>query len=271
MTNVLTTWMLASNTLYGNVDGHYQLVGEITYINWKLQTLATGGTGSSNTPPVVYHIRAPHRPEAWEDLFKYSIEMLDIYPTFNLYEWVVIGNCLAGISDNHPAVIIGSESEGKLDNQILTSRVLSYDGETRTAQTDTAHFILGESVDRKGMSKLLDAVNKAKSVPSPKTECESNTETEAVESAAEPKTDQIPTANTVLPKKKEFEFQRRVKIVRTGSEFDGKECTVVGISTRHIIDHYIVLFDTPQEVVIDSGSNQTETWQALTLPESCLE
>lgn len=70
--------------------------------------------------------------------------------------------------------------------------------------------------------------------------------------------------------KKEFPFNQKVRIKNTGTHFDGKVATVIGVSTRYVLDSYIIYFDKPETIVIDP-QEPGETFQAIVLTESCLD
>lgn len=56
----------------------------------------------------------------------------------------------------------------------------------------------------------------------------------------------------------------RVELHTMGQQMSGKKGTVIGVSIRHIIDFYIVLFDEP--IVYDDFVHK-----AASIPESCLK
>jgi hypothetical protein len=168
----IRTWLIASNTLYGNLteddETHYGCVGKITHINWDTYVVIVDDEDQ-------IQLEKPHRLEAWDDLFKYSIEVLQEYPCFPLYKWQfltateVSGNC-----PDHPKVSIGSESEGCINQKITSSRIISFESDIEAVGTESVVYILKGRHDLNSEVPVsIDAMDKTKNEVAPKTDAQS--------------------------------------------------------------------------------------------------
>ncbi len=64
--------------------------------------------------------------------------------------------------------------------------------------------------------------------------------------------------------KKNFKFGQRVRFNQVNENIDQWKGTIIGVSSRYILDTYIVLLDEP---MIDKDG----TFQSVVMLESCLE